>query len=148
MRNSLTQKGNSSLLSESPFSYVTESVTESPLLISNSGFGCSYGIHPLADCVKSALTLLLGIKNLCSSFWRSTVLTWGVSFFINSLFYFLRPSLSLRGCVENRSRSTARAVSYITSRALLLLENNQNLLLERNEMRLFFNRKVCDKQVR
>lgn len=56
------KKGNSSLLSRSPLSYAVELTAESPLLISNSGFGCSYGIHPLADCVKSASLLLLGIK--------------------------------------------------------------------------------------
>ena len=142
MRNSLTQKGNSSLLSRSPFSYADEVSAESSLLISNSGFGCSLGILPLADCVKSALTLLLGIKNLCSSFWRSTVLTWGCEFLI----IFLTPPLfSPRGCVENRSRSTARAVSYITSRALLLLKNNQNFTIRKERNAFVFNRNVINK---
>lgn len=48
------KKGNSSLLSGSPFSYVTELVTESPLFIGYSWE--SYILKPLADCVKSALT--------------------------------------------------------------------------------------------
>lgn len=50
------KKGNYSFLSISPFSYADEVSAESPLLISNSGFGYSWDIHPLADCVKSALT--------------------------------------------------------------------------------------------
>lgn len=71
MRNSLTQKGNSSFLSISPFSYAVELTAESPLF----NFW-ERTPNPLADCVKSASILLLGMKNLFSLFWRYTVLTW------------------------------------------------------------------------
>lgn len=83
-----------------------------------SGFGYSWNIHPLADCVKSASLLLLGIINLCSSFCRhNTVLTWARGF----LFAFLAPSHFL--CTGVRRIATVNSVASL--RALLLLENNQ-----------------------
>ena len=110
-----------------------------------SGFGYSWNIHPLADCVKSALTLLLGIINLCSSFWeKNTVLTWARGF----LFMFLAPfPFPARVCGESPAVNSAGSLIYYEIEPCHLLENNQKFTIRKERNAFVFNRKVC-KQVR
>ena len=138
---SLYFKKGISFLSTSPLSYAVELTAESPIF--HSGFGCS-SILPLADCVKSALTLLLGIKNLCSSFLEKHCPNTGAS----EAYTNTKRALSLSpagaggiACGQQREQSH---ILRVTSLAYCW-KTIKILLLERNEMSLFFNRNVINK---
>lgn len=141
MQLKFTKKGITSFLSTNPFSYAVELTAESPLF--NSGFGCSC-IHPLADCVKSALTLLLGIKNLCSSFWRKHCPNTGASFYT---FIFLAPFLHFPRAGARRIACGQQRKQFHTITSLALCWKTIKNFTIRKERNAFFNRKVYNEQV-